>query len=827
LIYGEKFRCIQQLWQRGSEILANLELAEELVQESKRYVVHPVLLDACLHVVFADVLRHGDLNRLFLPYRVDRVRFLRPPTRTVWSHLRVTRNDEHYLNSDTLIFDEAGQLVAEVLGLSCKRLAGAGSRQIDTLYEGCYEYRWISAARDPELHGRNLDCMRAVLIADQAGVAAQLAHRFASENIDPLLVPFDETASLDGRLAEVPLDRRTLIVFAPGLDEARSGRSVVESGWNGLAHCHWVPGLLQLAQLLQRRHGVPRLCVVTNGAAGAPGDSRLNLGQAILHGMARVIKNEIPNVRLTMIDLSSPIAQGELETLYRELLHVRRDRDESEIALRGEERYVRQLVPVLRESAEQSASSDEAGVGGAYRADVRDPGLMDLITFRRRSRTELGDEMVEIAVQAAALNFKDIVNAMGLLPENAVAGGLTSHRLGLEVAGHVLRAGRLVRHVDVGDEVIARVSEGFCGCVTTPGRYVIRKPARLTPVQSAAVPLVYVTAWYSLHHLARMTHGETLLLHSAAGGVGGAAIQLALRAGVKIIATVGTKEKRDYLKQLGVEHVFDSRSLDFSNHVMEVTGGHGVDIVLNFLTGRFIPQSLKCLAPFGRFVEIGKLDIYRNNSLNLERLGENISYFVVDVDRLAAQKPELHQKILADVVELFERGELNPHEITEFPISKLPEAIKFMTRAVHRGKIVLNMQNERVKALPPRVAEFRPDRCYLLTGGTSGFGLEIARWTANRGARHLVLVSRTGPKSESDRAAIESMRVQGVRVIVSQSDVADAVAVGHLMEPQCWTMRRFQRWTWHDLNGSSVPKPRGPGTCTKPRERPEPTWISS
>src|SRR5205807_5283270 len=134
----------------------------------------------------------------------------------------------------------------------------------------------------------------------------------------------------------------------------------------------------------------------------------------------------------------------------------------------------------------------------------------------------------------------------------------------------------------------------------------------------------------------------------------------------------------------GVQHVFDSRSLDFHDHVMDVTARRGVDVVINSLTGRFIAQSLKCLAPFGRFIELGKSDIYRNNKLNLERLGENISYFVVDVDRLAEHKPELHRQVMSDVVALFERGELEPHEITEFPISKLPEAMRFMTRSAYR-----------------------------------------------------------------------------------------------------------------------------------------------
>ncbi len=791
LAYGEKFRCIQELRHRGHEMLAEIRLPDELLHESQRNAIHPAILDACIHVLFADVHRNGDPDRIFLPYRIDRVRFYRRPTQCLSAYVRVKRNDSDFLNSDTLIFDDAGELVAEVLGMICKRLVGAGSRQADTLYEGCYEYRWEPAPRHAEIHRRIFDCTTAVLIADPSGLSDQLATRLAAEGIKPRLILSDDQRGFDELLADVPLDRRTLIVFAAGMSCSRtresSDRSLTTSatsdfGYQGLADCPAVPSLLQLAQTLLKREGVPRLFVVTNGTAGVDGDQQLDLGQAILHGMSRVIRNECPQVPLTVIDLSSTIVPSEVDALYDELLHSRLDRDESEIALRGDQRFVRQLVSVDRDGAEQAAASEESGVGGAYRADVSMPGALDQILFRRLSPSEPGDEEVEIAVQAAALNFKDVMNAMGLLPENAVAGGLTSERLGLEVAGRVLRTGRLVRHVQAGDEVIARVAEGFCGRVIAPGHCVVHRPQQLTPQQGAAIPVVYITAWYSLHHLARMARGETVLIHSAAGGVGGAAIQLAHRAGVTVIATAGTKEKRESLRQMGVQHVFDSRSLDFFNHVMEVTGGRGVDIVLNSLTGRFVTQSLKCLAPFGRFIEIGKADIYRNNKMGLERLGENISYFVVDVDRLAAQKPELHQQILTDVVALFERGELEPHEITEFPVSKLPEAMKFMTRAAYRGKIVLNMQNDRVRTLPPRVATFRPDRTYLISGGASGFGLEVARWMADRGARNLVLLSRSGSKSIEDGAAINAMRDLGAKVVVVRSDVTDADAVRQLMD---------------------------------------------
>ena len=800
LAYGERFRCIQELWHRDHEMLARVRLSDDLVHESQRNAIHPAILDACLHTVFADVHRNGDPDRVFLPYRIDRVRFYRPPTQNLWPYVVVTRNDENFLTSDTLIFDDAGELVAEVRGLTCKRLVGAGSRQADTQYEGCYEYEWTLAPRTEKSHRRNSDFTTAVLIGDSSELLTELATKLEADNILPRVISHTPDEPFDLALSDVALDRRTLVVFAAGLCEAGSTGgtgSTVEAGfsveagstigasdsaWTTLADCPQVASLLELAQTLHRREAVPRLCVVTSGAAGVPGDSSLNLRQSILHGMSRVINNECPNVPLSVIDLSESLPPGELNELFDELLHSHVDLDESEIAIRGERRFVRQLAVVDRERAESAAITEEVGYGGDYHAEVSDPGQLDQIVFRRLPSRELAEDEVEIAVEAAALNFKDIMNGMGLLPENVVSGGLACDRLGLEVAGRVLRAGRLVTHVKSGDEVIARVSEGFSGKVTAPGHCVAKKPKHLTAQQAAAIPVVYITAWYSLCYLARMSRGETVLLHSAAGGVGGAAIQLAHRADVKVIATAGTKDKRDYLRSLGVEHVFDSRSLDFSNQVMEVTAGRGVDIVLNSLTGRFITQSLKCLAPFGRFVEIGKSDIYRNSKMGLERLGENISYFVVDVDRLAAQKPELHRQVMTEVVELFERSELTPHEITEFPISKLTEAMKFMTRAAYRGKIVLNMTDDRVPTLPPRMASFSSDRSYLISGGASGFGLEIARWMVGRGTRHLVLLSRSGSKSAADHAAIVEMRELGVDVRVVRADVTDAVAVRSLVD---------------------------------------------
>jgi acyl transferase domain-containing protein len=441
LEYGDHFRGVRQMWKAGDEHLARVELPADLLHETKRMTVHPALLDAALHVVFAATHGGGDASRVSLPYRIDRVRLHRLTTPAEWSHVTVTGCDDQYIRSDAVVFDDTGNLVAEVVGLTCKRLAGAGDRAADPAYEGCYEYRWVSAPRDPAAHGRIFDCATAVLVADAVGVCVELAERLAAEGVRPRLVRASPADSFDELLADVPLDRRCLIVFAAGLSRA----SAEPRSWGGLAACPAVPLLMQLVQTILKREGVPRLVVVTNGAAGLDADR--DLGQAALHGMTRVVRNECANVPLQVVDLGETVTPAEDDALAHELLHCRRDRDESEIALRGSDRYLRHLTAVDRDTAEQAAAADEPGVGCDYRADVREPGVLDPIAFRRTEQTDPTVGEVEIAVEAAALNFKDVMNAMGLLPEHAVTRGLTGSRLGPEVAGRVLRVGPGVGHV--------------------------------------------------------------------------------------------------------------------------------------------------------------------------------------------------------------------------------------------------------------------------------------------------------------------------------------------------------------------------------------------
>lgn len=777
LDYGPSFQCVTQLWHRGDEIFAHLSLPPQLAHEAPRFGAHPALLDACLHAVFIDVHRRGDPSRVYLPYTIDRVKLLRPLSDQARCHIWVRRNDATFLTYDVTIFGADGERLVELDGVTCKIIGGAHASASEQLYEGCYEYAWEEDASDGGELAPYHDLRECLIVSPAPADAAPLAAALEASGIEVTVLDAGALTSRERALAAMggrSLDRRTHVVFFPGPQTGGDLDPWLEEGAVPVE----AAALLGLTQAMLELQVSPRFALVTcGGALAAEGDRELRLGQSALVGMLRVFRNEHPSIPSRVIDLPMRPESRDYDALCRELRSLRLEVDELELALRGGKRLLRTLRPVRKESAEARASVELPGAGGAYRAQLAQIGDLDSVELRQTTVGAPGAGEVEIEVCAAALNFKDIVNGMGVLPAKAVQGGLAGGELGLEISGRVVRSGGSDSPYPPGQRVIARVAHGFAGRVIAPVDCVAPLPDHLSHEQGAALPVVYLTAYYGLVYLGRMRQGDTVLIHSAAGGVGTAAIQLAQLFGARILATAGTKEKREALRAQGIEHVFDSRSLDFHARVMEVTGGRGVDIVLNSLTGNFITQGLKSLAPFGRFIEIGKSDIYKNAKLSMERLGENISFHVVDVDRMAAQRPALHRELLHEVARLFAEGQLQPPKITAFPITRLADAMKLMSRAAYVGKIVVRMEGETVRALPPKELVAAPHGSYLVTGGAAGFGLEIAKWLATRGARHLVLASRSGPKDEADRRAIEALRRDGVEVVVDSLDVTDPRAV--------------------------------------------------
>lgn len=525
----------------------------------------------------------------------------------------------------------------------------------------------------------------------------------------------------------------------------------------------------------------PRLWLVTRGAQQVqPTDPRpLCIASAPVAGLARVITNELPHLRCTAIDLSGTPEAAEFDALVDE---IALNGEETEIALRtGGRRFVPRLVSGGRRLEEDQRESE------SFHVSVGTPGILDSVTLEAAKSDPAGPGEVEIEVIAAAVNFKDVAKALNLLSDNTLTGTWSGREPGLECAGRISAIGHGVSDFAVGDRVIAVAADCFRPKTVTRAEFVCRLPDHLTFEEAAGLPVVFLTASYALNELARLSEGERVLIHAAAGGVGLAAIQVAVAAGADVIATAGSPTKRDYLKSLGVPHVFDSRSLSFVDDVRRVTDGEGVDVVLNSLAGAAIPGSLSLLKPGGRFVEIGKRDIQENAHLGLKIFDQNIAFYGLDLDRLLEQRPEYARSMLESLMERIAAGEISPIPYRTFPVSRVALAFRYMAKARQIGKIVLLMKDEQATVRSSFVdgqpgLQLDADGIYLVTGGFNGFGLATARWLVEHGARHLALLSRRGADSVQPGREAAELEASGVEILRLAADVSDEEQLGRALE---------------------------------------------
>lgn len=552
---------------------------------------------------------------------------------------------------------------------------------------------------------------------------------------------------------------------------------------------------IQLARAIELRPAddaspaVPAtLTVVTRGAFATPaGAAPLDPFQATIAGVTRVIANEQIAVGCRLIDLHAEPDDGVAgETLAQALLA--RD-DETESLLVDGRRYVHRT----RESsiAEQTRlasflpKAHDRAEARPFRLEFLPAGGVASLHLREIERRAPAEGEVEIRVHAAGLNFRDVLWTMGMLPEEAVEKGFSGPTIGMECAGEVVRVGPGVSRLKRGDRVIAFASSCFASHVTTSADSAGLIPARFSFAEAATIPTAFVTAWYALDQLARIEPGESVLIHGAAGGVGLAALQIAKLKGAVVFATAGSDDKQKLVRTMGADHVLSSRSLKFADDIMRLTGGKGVDVVLNSLAGEAIAKGLQVLKPFGRFLEIGKRDLYANSRIGLRPFRQNLSYFGIDADTLLVERPELAQRVFAGVVAEMETGALRPlpHHIT--PVSRASEAFRAMQQARHVGKLVISLDAEphdSLAVVANGAGMIKADATYLVTGGLSGVGRATAEWLVAQGARSLALLGRRGDTTEEAQAGLARMRAAGANPRAFAVDVSDRAALEAVLE---------------------------------------------
>jgi len=637
-----------------------------------------------------------------------------------------------------------------------------------------------------------------LLLSDASGYSAQLADQVAAQLQERGEHVSRGVASEALALGTIIEDSVSIsgpihgIVSLGGLNRRRSDTDANALLHTQVSRCSDVVALVQACEATQSRAEV---CFVTANAAVhllparavSEKARRSALADAPLAGLTRTLMNEGLGGTVRWIDVET--SDATLEVTARALAQefTASDGEQEVILTAAGERYAQRL---------RTASAPRAPQPLALPAEPRNarlgftlPGQLRNLQWDTYPRTAPLADQVEVAVKATGLNFRDIMYALGLLSDEAVENGFAGSSLGLEFSGVVVRVGPDAKGFEPGDAVVGFAPYSFGDRVTTSAAALSAVPEGVSFEAAATIPSTFFTAYYSLHHLARLQEGEKVLIHGAAGGVGIAAIQVAKWCGAEIFVTAGSDEKRDFLRLLGVDHIFDSRNLDFADQILELTDGAGVDVVLNSLAGEAINRNLRVLKPFGRFLELGKRDFYENTRVGLRPFRNNLSYFGIDADQLMSERPDLTQRLFAEVLALFEQGVLHPLPYRAFDATEVVDAFRHMQQSKHIGKIVVTygngIQGAYTAAKPDsRRLELRADATYLVTGGLSGFGLRTAEWLVDRGARHLVLLSRRGAPAGADEAhtVLTRLEKRGIDVRAIACDITDRAALNTVLQ---------------------------------------------
>jgi acyl transferase domain-containing protein/acyl carrier protein len=746
---------LKTLWLGEGEAIGDIVVGEELSEQLGAEPMHPVLMDLCTGVAFpafpALLAAEQGVSDLFLPLRYGQVTLREKMPRRFYCRATWHTNA---LDAETQVFD------LDFVDRDGHRLGGIE------------EFTVKRAPREALLRGLGGDATRLLYTLGWHEVPPPAAGDSAPEITGTWLIAgFDELAAVVPGC--IPFDRASGPESLGQLLTQAQERGLPFSGviWRAAG-----PGAdganldvaarieTEIADLLSAVHtvqsGAPNggvklpngLWIVTERAVATESGEPVDAAQAALWGFGRTTINEEPAVRAKLVDCDgSPEAVQALVTLLAAPV------DEPEIALRQGKLLASRLLPWAR------SGHLTVPRGGDYVLAPSERGAIDNLRLTEAEVPPPAEGYVQVRVEAAGLNFRDVLNVLGLYPGDPGP-------IGGDFAGVVTQVGDDSSGLEIGQRVYGSMQGAFASRFNVPDQFLAPIPDGVNAVEAATIPAAALTVRLSFDW-AQLKPGDRVLIHAASGGVGLAAVQMAQRYGAEVYATASTF-KRATLRALGVKYVYDSRTTDFAEQILADTDGAGVDVVLNSLTSEgFIEATLKATARNGRFAEIAKRDIWTHAQMTATR--PDIAYEIVALDTVMLTEPERIRDLLTEVSEGLGKGEWTPLPAEIYPVTEARAAFRRMQQARHIGKIVVQIPNP----LQPRA-----DRSYLITGGLGAIGLHTASHLAHLGAGDIVLTSRRMPDTAAQQAIDDITERFKCRIHVFTADVGDETEVTSLLE---------------------------------------------
>ncbi len=777
LFMGEKFCSLTHLYYGETDALADVYLPGSLNFKVDQYSLHPVLLDACFQTAIA--LLPSD-DKTYLPVGVERLVFHKrfhpdPDTKIrTYVNLRSGDSDQGVLILDAFFTDDAGNVIVSVTGLRVKQVSDKsifkGPAEIDKPGAESYYVDWEVLSENNRIRSESDRSKQWVVFSgrDETGellydnlklqnrrvIQVSSGSCFAEISDDKFSIQPQCKSDIDQLFENIPRSVPCDLVILWPLD--------IEDQ-NDIHGC--MTSILNIVQqIIKQPHlQISNLWIITRGAQ--PGAFASNgYFQAPFWGFSQVFNLEISSCHCRMIDLD-PSNVLCTDDLIKELCSP--DFEDS-IAFGNNHCHAARLKLITNELTDDKSETESPVI-----LKTTKTGILDYLYLSPMKRKSPGHDEVEIRINASGLNFRDVLNALGMLdPDSKKSAENLS--FGFECAGRITRVGKNIKQWTAGDRVMAIHPTGcLASFVTVKADFVCSIPSQMSYEDCATLPSAFVTAWYGLCHLAKMKSTDRVLIHSAAGGVGQAAVQLAKQSGAEIFATA-SRGKWDFLKSQGIEHIMNSRKPDFSEKIMELTSGKGVDIVLNSLSGEFIEKSMEVLNPCGRFVEIGKIDIW--DSSRFKKYHQKGSYFVFDLmsgmqspsdqpDQPASPGPQCSPEIIKTAMNTLakqlQEQNFTPLPFKTYPVGDAQDAFRHMAQGKHLGKVVLTFPDESL---------FKSNAVYLITGGMGALGIQTLKWMIENGAKNLILTGRKQP--EQLKGKLAEIKEKGVSLQYFQSDIS-------------------------------------------------------
>lgn len=732
LEYGPAFQTVTQLATSGEECLARIEGSS-----GTQDLIDPAVLDGCFQTT-TYVVPDELATTPFLPLGLDRLELFAPLRGNVQCHARRTRASGRVVVIDLAIYSESGESIASIQGLRLLATDRATLLAIGDPLEGlAFTRSWPAQPLPVERHDHSArvcvvrpgDAPASELLASELAdalsklglqVADTGASRGATDVIDLTGIGADAEACLDAKPAAGMLAR---LATPPAESESRA-----------------------------------RLWLVTRGAMLEATDP----AAAAVWGFARALELEEPRRQVTALDLD-PLRNCIAE-LAGEIAYAGPER---EVAWRDGVRHVARLV----RGAEDIERKLTVPTSSDWRLAIQRFGSLDALDLVHNTVPEPGPDDVTIEVEAAAINFKDVLFALGMLQDHTGITRALEQPLGHECAGRIVALGKAASErgrLKPGQAVFVAAHSAMQSRITVPERTVCPKPSGLSMAAAAGLPTVFLTVMYGLERVAHIGPGDRILIHAAAGGVGLAALEIARHAGAEVFATA-SRGKWAFLKSLGVQHVFDSRSFDYKDEVLAATNGRGVDIVLDSMAGDHVAPSLACLSDGGRFIELGKIGVWQ--AAEIAEARPDVDYALFDMAEVLAADPLLHTDLLQELVHRVELGEFKPIPTKVFAVEASEAAFRHLASARNIGKVALRFPERREPTIDAHKA-------YVITGGLGALGLHVASWLAREGAGELLLLGRQPANDEAlAKLRLIERTAPSVRLLTAAVDVTDFEAL--------------------------------------------------